>query len=431
MTYKITAILHGQDKNNGDYYHRVLWPYQALSEHAYVEIVQMTHPDVYLKAAQAEILLVHMIADEGLLQIIQHRKKMGRPTITEISDDFKNFPSSTMLHHFYADPNNQRIIEDFMTFSDGVQFSSPFLQQKYRIYNSKTNVYMNQLWEIPLPQQKEIKKPLRLGWVGSGGHVLDAKELAAFLQKCPSLKNYSFSIMTTQEIASIFINAGIDVDHQPTGDFEEYLQFISSLDIGIAHVIEEDFALGRSDGKYLEYTTQGVISICTNRGTFASTIRHGENGYTYTTAEELETILELITKDRSIIQEIRQNAYQDLKENRNHRIAVVEKHRWYQSFLPSNPDKTTAWCPQLQFEQHPIEEELKKLLEEHNYHPQPNLLDRYKEIAKRCPHSNYTWQGLHLLAKQFGWKKEQRMFEKMDQKTHLDALQKALDWRGI
>ena len=53
MTLKITVILHGQDESNGDYFHRVLWPYQALAEHAYIEIVQMTHPNVYLKAAYA------------------------------------------------------------------------------------------------------------------------------------------------------------------------------------------------------------------------------------------------------------------------------------------------------------------------------------------------------------------------------------------
>ena len=34
--------------------------YQALSKYACIKIVQMTHPDVYLKAAQAEILIVHM-----------------------------------------------------------------------------------------------------------------------------------------------------------------------------------------------------------------------------------------------------------------------------------------------------------------------------------------------------------------------------------
>ena len=428
MTLKITAILHGQDQNNGDYYHRVLWPYQALSEHVYVEIVQMTHPDVYLKAAQAEILVVHMIADEGLLQIIQHRRKHGRPTITEISDDFTTFPSTTMLHHFYADPNNQNIIIDFMKSSDGVQFSSPFLEQKYRNCNSKTIVFMNQLWDVSLPEQKRIHRPLRLGWVGSGGHVLDAEELSSFLQKCPSLKKFSFSIMTTKEIASIFTRAGIDVTHHSTGNFESYLDFISSLDIGIAHVMEEDFALGRSDGKYLEYTTQGVISICSKRGTFASTIRHGDNGYTYSTSEDLQNILELLDHDETLVENIRNNEYQDVKQHRNHRVNVERKLNWYKSFINCDHQHPRQWKPQLHFVHHPIEEKLKKLLEEHNYHPQPNLLTRYKEIAKICPHSNYTWQGLHLLASQFGWEKERNMFERMDKKTHHDAIQKALNW---
>ncbi len=426
MTIKITAILHGQDESNGDYFHRVLWPYQALAEHAYIEVVQMTHPDVYLKAAQADLLIVHMIADVGLLEIVKHRKNNNRPTITEISDDFQNFPAETMLHHFYAQIENQQCMIEFIENSIAVQFSSPFLEQKYKAYNKNTNVFMNQLWKIDLPKTKEIGTPLRLGWVGSGGHVLDARELSTFLSQCPALQKFKFSVMTTHEIASIFKNAGLNVAHHPTGDFDTYLRFISSLDVGIAHILEEDFALGRSDGKYLEYTTQGVVSVCANRGTFEKTIRPSENGFLYNSAEDLQNILECISSNPKIISTIRSQAYTDVQQNRNHLSMAMQKISWYQSFIESKQDVT----PQLLFETHEIEEDLKALLEEHNYHPHPDLLNRYKKIAKICPQSHYVWQGLYLLATQFNWKKETKMFEGMLERTQNEALQRALDWKS-
>ena len=283
---------------------------------------------------------------------------------------------------------------------------------------------MNQLWEIDLPATKGLNTPLHLGWVGSGGHVLDARELSTFLSECPNLEKFSFSVMTTHEIASIFKDAGLHVAHQPTGDFDAYLQFISSLDIGIAHILEEDFALGRSDGKYLEYTTQGVVSVCSNRGTFAQTIRHGENGFVYNSAEDLQHILESISNTPEIIPTVRKQAYEDVQQNRNHRSMAKEKMSWYRCFIEKNQDIP----PQLHFETHEIERELKALLEEHNYHPHPQLLEKYKSIAKICPRSPYIWQGLCLLATQFDWKKEIRMFTTMLERTQNEALQRALDW---
>ena len=77
--------MHGQDESNGDYFHRVLWPYQAQGELAHIGSVQMTHPEVYLKAAQADFLIIHMIADAGLLEVVKHQTKEQQTTITEIS----------------------------------------------------------------------------------------------------------------------------------------------------------------------------------------------------------------------------------------------------------------------------------------------------------------------------------------------------------
>ncbi len=423
MFPKITVVIHGQNEANGDYYHRTLWPYQALAEHTHVEIVQMMHPDVYLLASRAELLIVQMIADEGLLEVIQHRKKHGRPTITEISDDFMNFPSTTQLYHFYSEATNQNKLKKGMQYADGVQFSSPFLEKKYSSHNDNHHVFMNQLWEVNLPDKKTKQDPLHLGWVGSGGHVLDAEELVSFLIQCSALENFTFSVMTTSTIAAIFKNAGIDVHHQPTGDFNEYLSFISSLDVGMAHVLEEDFALGRSDGKYLEYITQGVVSVCSKRGTFEHTIRNEENGFVYENAEELQRILHRISSSPELIDDIREKAYKDVQENRNHRKAVQEKLSWYQSFHKGSQEHT----PLLEFVKHEIEDELKKLLEEHNYVPDPSLLPRYKAIAKKCPTANFVWQGLRLLAMQFGWNKEFRIFERMEKDTYKKALQSALD----
>ena len=59
-----------------------------------------------------------------------------------------------------------------------------------------------------------------------------------------------------------FRNAGLDVAHQPTGDFDSYLGFISSLDIGIAHILEEDFALGVPMEIFGIHNTGSCFCVC-------------------------------------------------------------------------------------------------------------------------------------------------------------------------
>ena len=77
-----------------------------------------------------------------------------------------------------------------MEHSTIVQFSSPFLEQKYRAHNQNTNVFMDPT--LGCSSQIKNRTPLRLGWVGSGGHVLDAQGLSRFLSQCPALQNFLF-----------------------------------------------------------------------------------------------------------------------------------------------------------------------------------------------------------------------------------------------
>ena len=71
----------------------------------------------------------------------------------------------------------------------------------------------------------------------------------------------------------------------------------------------------------------------------------------------------MIANNPQIISDIRSQAYDDVQQNRNHRSMARKKLSWYHSFIEKLPNVS----PQLHFETHQIEEDLKVLLEEHNY----------------------------------------------------------------
>ena len=70
----------------------------------------MTHPDVYLKAAQADLLIIHMIADAGLLEVVKHRTKATDRQSRKFQM-ISNFPAETIFTTFMHKKNKQCIVQ--------------------------------------------------------------------------------------------------------------------------------------------------------------------------------------------------------------------------------------------------------------------------------------------------------------------------------
>ena len=97
MPFDVTFLSHPQPRDCGDYRHRTLWPAKALGELVPTVAVQTLHPDSFAAMLQCHLLVVGMVADPDVQAIVEERKARGLPTIYEISDDFKCFPSNTSL----------------------------------------------------------------------------------------------------------------------------------------------------------------------------------------------------------------------------------------------------------------------------------------------------------------------------------------------
>ena len=184
MSFDVTFLAHAQPRDCGDYRHRTLWPATALGELTPTVAVQTLHPEVFTAIVQARLLVVGMIVDPDVQALVEYRRSVGLPTVYEISDDFKAFPENTSLGTiFYARPDVQAHIENMARICDAVQFSSPFLAEKYAYLNPNQVVFMNQAWVIPQLGPPPRNEKARIGWTASGGHLEDARELAQLLAR--------------------------------------------------------------------------------------------------------------------------------------------------------------------------------------------------------------------------------------------------------
>lgn len=401
----VTFFSHPQARNTGDYLHRITWPGKALTRYFSVEDIQSTHPEHPARISTTDILVINMIADAHLIELVKYRRKNNLTTIYEISDDFESFPKNLPLHNFYARQSVQEAIRQLARACDGVQFSSPALQAKFGYLNNNSIVLMNQCDRIqPLPAH--TNKPLVIGWSGSIGHYNDAAWLADLLAHWKLRKQVIISVMASPTIHQLFRSHGLEITARPTGSMEDYLHYIRTLDIGIAIIQDDDFNQGRSDGKFLEYISNGVVALCSRLGTYQHTVRHGENGFLFRTDEELLSLLTRLVNDDELRHGLRNQGYHYASTERTHQANVEIRAKFYHSLARTyHPDHNPP-CKEDQYEYKewvsPIEEKFLAAMTLQQNNRLDEALAIYTELLQAEPTFYLIWERMGQLMSQAG-----------------------------
>ncbi|HHJ12900.1 MAG TPA: hypothetical protein ENJ79_00775, partial [Gammaproteobacteria bacterium] len=400
VDFLCTLLSHPQPRDSGDYLHRVAWPGRALGELTAVEAVQTTHPQALQKALHADLLVIHMVADASMQILMEQRQAAGRPTVFEISDDFCNFPEHLPGAAFYADAGVQALIRQLAASADAVQFSSPFLAQKYADLNPVRQVFPNQLEHAPDPDPPPTgTHHPALGWAGSIGHLDEARALADMLSRWRGRARYRFHVMAAPEIVRVFRQAGLQVETETTGDMRQYLRFLDRLDIGIAIANRDDFSAGRSDGKFIEYASRGVVAVCSAGAPYADSVRDGETGFLFSDESNLHAILDRLTQEPALRQRIRQQALDYLRRERTHAAAAGERLAFYQERLERTGDISLATCMEHRSPGYtecidPIETELLQAMLLHRDGQPGPALECYTRLAEREPAFHLLWERM-------------------------------------
>ncbi|MBF0263963.1 MAG: glycosyltransferase [Gammaproteobacteria bacterium] len=400
-------LSHPQTRNSGDYLHRVVWPGEALGEHLSVAAVQTTHPNAIHLAVTAELLVINMVVDPLMLDIIDTRKYKNLKTIYEISDDFCHFPNSLPMHDFYASKSNQDLIKELARSADAVQFSSQYLENKYGYLNPVTKVFRNHLPNLDYRLPKIYPKDkLDIGWAGSVGHYADAKKLVSILKNWPDKDKINVHIMAPDSILELFKNTGIHVEQTPTGDMIDYLNFLKEIDIGIAILENEEFNQGRSDGKYIEYASCGVVPICSNSGAYKNSIIDGTNGFLFDNTDELYKKLNQLIDMPALRNRVREKAWEEVTQTRVHEKAVQSRLKFYSSFIKTYSPKTHSYFDIVVSKKgytelvDPVEGILLIALEQHIHGDYKTAEELYQMVIQRAPTFYLPWQRISELYQQ-------------------------------
>lgn len=223
-------------------------------------------------------------------------RKLARKLLYDIDDAVFLIPPSSAnpIANYLRSPKNHISL---MRSADHVITCTPYLDNFVRKYNTRTTDISSTInTQVYRPKADyQVKEKLVIGWSGSHStskylHLLDNvfRDLA---------KDYDFKLVVMGD--PTFHLAGVDIEVLPWKESYE-VDVISSFDIGVYPLPEEEWVLGKSGLKALQYMAIGIPTVATAFGTIFRIINHGENGFLVKTEDEWKAALGRLIEDETL-----------------------------------------------------------------------------------------------------------------------------------
>jgi glycosyltransferase involved in cell wall biosynthesis len=325
-------VLHLESPNRGgqgDSVYRTEQPCRALGQLPGVSVVtgSFLSPLVHKLLPVADVVVLCDVVEADLFPILRQRRARGLPTIYEINDDFQAPQPWNSTAYLANNPVTRSLSSQVAANCDGIQFSTPFLEQRFRALSPHRAVFVNHLWQMLTWERKHRDDEIRIGWGGSLGHKNDFRQLVEVM--APILTQYqhvTFDVMGPQVFGDMCQQLPQGrFTYREGGVLSEYLRFVSTLDIGVCPLEDTDFNLGRSDVKFLEYASHGVATVASDLAPYQSSIRDGDNGVLYRDLPRLRESLVTLIEHPDRRRQIAENGRKYVEEHRLERLHAVSR----------------------------------------------------------------------------------------------------------
>ena len=292
MPQTVVQVYWYWDDYSGEFHHRIRGPGLALEKSGNYRVINLhlyhsQFPDL---ALEADLLIIHFVYHPEIRQIIELRRKLGKPTVFEIPDNFLQPGPHVPADDPHRNPYIRQNLIHYASICNGLQLSSPELQKVFGFLNDNHIVLENQVDALPEPPQRA--PGFVFGWGGSKGHEEDLAYVApGVIEFCKRRPDAVFSYMGYREGFDRFF-AEIPEEskqYRAPGSMEDYLEFVQSLHVGLAPLIDNQFNRSRSDGKFLEYAGNWAAPVLSRVPVF---LRHESRARLFGNCHELVDILE-------------------------------------------------------------------------------------------------------------------------------------------
>ena len=163
----LANIVAMRSKSLGDYVYRVSQPAAALAALPGVAAVTVSMLSPFLEEVLlgADVAALHLLSEDDLFPLLAERKRMGRPTVYEISDNFLESHAGVGIRGWFANPANRSSALKLIEIADAVQVTGPGLLDRFAHLNPHTVVFPNR---SPPSVERGGRAPPRCAWAGQG-----------------------------------------------------------------------------------------------------------------------------------------------------------------------------------------------------------------------------------------------------------------------
>ena len=389
------GIDHGQ--NYGNHLQRIVRPCEiwAGDEEYEVRPMAVTAPDSGRAAMEADLLVAVQLGIAPVLQLIQRRKALGRPTVYEINDDITQvghwIPPGSPVHGVLW---RQQVLSE-AHYSDALQLSSSGLA--HRLETLHPDRYVLDPY-VPTPATIPVKpQGFVIGWAGTSTHLDDlmptAAVLGSFLRSHPEAR---FALMGEANYFRQFLDqlpAG-QVETHPFGKYEALQDFLAGIHVGIAPLQDTAFNQGRSDGKVVQYAAAGAVALACDCPVFAP---HASHALLFRSPQEMHGHLEALHAQPARRQALAEAAFEWVRSYRSPAAVRRFLRQQFERLLAGRPAR-----PRLPLPSRPqalgIElDRARKLLLEKADEAALQACRRALELAPDCDEAR--WLALNILAR--------------------------------
>ena len=329
----------------GDYIYRVEQPSIAMAKTEDTTVITVKTISPWFKelCLAADILILHLLSEHELLPIIEERKRKGRPTVYELSDNILSLHAGIGIRKWFSDPINLSLAFQYMRMADAVQVTGQGLAEQFAFIKQRIVVFENQITTLGQMKYREGSRIL-IGWAGSSGHRSDIEEIISVISDViKDFSNVDFAIMGDRIIYKQ-LSGLLPVNrifYSSPGTLEDYLSFLQKLDIGLAPLQDNPYNHCRSDVKFIEYASRGVVPVLRFLTPYRSSAEHGKTAFLYNTPHELWEILTKLAKDKELREKIKSQAYNYVNKYRMEDLHAGRRLDLYSSLIKSYPDVST------------------------------------------------------------------------------------------
>ena len=248
-------------------------------------------------------------------------RRLSNRLVYDIEDNAL-IPQSNSLNPIMKLLKGVEKVEFLIKTADHVITSSPFLNSDSLKLNKKEScTFISDAMDINRYSPKNPysnDKTIVVGWTGTFSSAVYLDLLRnVFLQlneriefRLRIIGNFEYSI------------PGLDIEVIQWSK-EKEIEDLQAIDIGIYPLTQDEWVLGKSGLKALQYMALGLPTVATNVGTTPRIIKHMENGWLVRTEEEWILALETLIKSPDLRCKMGERARNTIEEN--YSLEVMEK----------------------------------------------------------------------------------------------------------